>query len=304
MHQVNLSGIDLNLLPPLYALLLRKNVTHAASDVGMSQPAMSRALARLRDRLSDPLLVRGPKGLVRTPRGEALLPLVSRAMADLAGLFEPDRFDPKTVKRTIRIASSDVQTLLIAPRLHALLRQEAPNIDLVFEPYGRDVAKRMEEGRLDFVFALSTTPLPGGATSFDISRDRLALVMRRGHPLAAKPWTLKDYAEVDHVSVRLTDDGLSDLDTLLAREKITRRIALATPHFMAALAAVAQSDAVTTISRHFAEAFQNLFDLEIRDPPLPRFEMVTTLVTASVRASDPALLWLVECVRKVAEGRA
>ena len=300
MHQVNLSGIDLNLLPPLLALLLRQNVTHAASDTGMSQPAMSRALARLRHLLNDPLLVRGQKGLMRSPRGEALLPVVRTAIADLAGVFQPDRFDPKTIKRTIRFASSDVQTILFAPRLHALMRREAPNLDLRFETYGRDVTKRIEDGRLDFAFALSSTPLPSGATSFDIVEDHLALVMRRGHPLAKHNWTLKDYARVDHVSVSLTDDGISDLDAMLARAKITRRIALSTPHFMAALAAVGSSDAITTVSRRLAERFKSPFKLELRDPPFKPFTMTTTLVTSSIRASDPALLWIVECMRRVA----
>ena len=300
MHKMNLSGIDLNLLPPLQALLLRKNVTHAASDTGMSQPAMSRALARLRHLLNDQLLVRGHKGLMRTPRGEALLPIVNAALADLAGVFQPDHFDPKTLKRTIRFASSDVQTILFAPRLHALIRNAAPHIDLRFEPYGRDVAKRIKDGRIDFAFALSTTPLPAGATSFDIIEDQLALVMRRGHPLAKHNWTLKDYARVDHVSVSLTDDGISDLDAMLARAKVTRRVALSTPHFMAALAAVGSSDAVTTISRRLAERFQSTLKLELHDPPFKPFHITTTLVTSSVLASDPALLWVVECVRKAA----
>ena len=84
MREVNLAGFDLNLLPPLQALLVRKNVTHAANDVGLSQPAMSRALARLRDLLGDPLLVRAAKGFRLTPRAEALLPLVTAAPAGSA----------------------------------------------------------------------------------------------------------------------------------------------------------------------------------------------------------------------------
>lgn len=299
MRQVNLSGIDLNLLPPLYALLTRKNVTHAASDVGMSQPAMSRALARLRHLLDDPLLVRGTKGLMRTPRGEALLPSVEIAMRELTGLFEPQNFDPKTVKRTIRFASSDLHNILYAPHLHALMRREAPGIDLKFETYGRDVAKRIEDGRLDFAFALASTPLPSGSTSFEIAEDQLALVMRRGHPLAQHKWTIKEYARVDHVVVSLTDDGLSDLDAMLARANISRRIALTVPQFLAALAAVSASDAVTTVSRKFAERFQSQFKLELRDPPFKNFQMTTVLVTSFVRATDPALLWMTECMRKV-----
>ncbi len=87
MREVNLAGLDLNLLPPLEALLRRRNVTHAAQDVGLSQPAMSRALSRLRSLLADPLLVRGHHGLVLTPKAQALVPLLSVAVADLKDLF-------------------------------------------------------------------------------------------------------------------------------------------------------------------------------------------------------------------------
>ena len=87
---------------------------------------------------------------------------------------------------------------------------------------------------------------------------------------------------------------------MLARAKVTRRVALSTPHFMAALAAVGSSDAVTTISRRLAERFQSTLKLELHDPPFKPFHITTTLVTSSVQASDPALLWVVECVRKAA----
>lgn len=299
---MNLSGIDLNLLPPLRALLLRRNVTHAASDVGMSQPAMSRALSRLRDLLGDELLVRGPKGLMRTPRGEILLPIVTEALNKISGVFEPSIFDPATTERVIRFAASDVQTILLAPLLHKRLRSEAPGVDLRFEPYGRDVVRRIEDGRLDFAFALASTPLPKGSTSFKLFDDRFALVMRKGHPMAKETWGLKDYAAVDHVGVSLTDDGISDLDAMLAAEGITRRVALITPNFMAALAAVAASDAVTTISYSFAERFADYFTLELRDPPFLQASMTITLVTSSLRARDPLLLWMVDCVREAAAG--
>jgi DNA-binding transcriptional LysR family regulator len=301
MRDVNISGLDLNLLPPLEALLRRRNVTHAASEVGLSQPAMSRALARLRALFGDPLLIRSAKGFALTPRGQALLPIVTAALANLKTVFRAPDFDPATAKRTIRFAASDVQTVLIAPGLQALFRSEAPGVDLRFEAYGRDVVDRIEDGRLDFAFALDSTPLPPAAVSFPIVKDRLALVTRRGHPLSHRDWTLRDYGRVDHVGVILTDDGLSDLDARLAAEGITRRMVLMTPHFIAALAAVGETDAITTISRSFARHFADRFGLEIRNPPFDDADMTTVLVTSSVRMHDPLLMWAVKHVRTVAE---
>jgi DNA-binding transcriptional LysR family regulator len=301
MHQVNLAGLDLNLLPALEALLRHRNVTHAASDVGLSQPAMSRALSRLRTLLDDPLLVRGHNGLVLTPKAQSLVPRVAAAIGELKGLFSEQTFDPATEHRTIRIAASDTQTVLLAPPLMARLSREAPGIDLRFEPYGPDLIKRMENNALDFAFALSTTDLPMGAVSMPLARDRLVLVMRRDHPLSAQTWSIDDYGTVDHVGIALLDDGRSELDGLLAAAGVRRRIALMTPHFTAALAAVAATDMVTTISEAFARRFAEVFDLSVRPPPFANTELAMTLVWSHVRATDPILIWFRELLREVVE---
>jgi DNA-binding transcriptional LysR family regulator len=301
MHQVNLSSVDLNLLPALEALLRRRNVTHAAADIGLSQPAMSRALSRLRAVLDDPLLVRGHNGLVLTPKAQSLVPRLATAIGELKGLFRDQTFDPTTEQRTIRIAASDTQTVLLAPALMARLSREAPGVDLRFEPYGPDLVRRMENNVLDFAFALSTTDLPMGTMSMPVAHDRLALVMRRDHPLAGRTWSINDYGRVDHVAIALLDDGRSELDGLLAAAGVTRRVALVTPHFTAALAAVAATDMVTTISEAFARRFAEVFDLSVRRPPFTNTDMTMTLIWSHVRANDPILIWFRQLLRETAE---
>lgn len=301
MHQVNLNGIDLNLLPPLEALLRHRNVTQAAAEVGMSQPAMSRALGRLRDLLNDPLLVRGSGGLLLTPTAEALLPVLRQALAGVSTVFQTRLLDPLTTERIVRIAASDVQTVLIGPPLFAALAQAAPGITVQFQPYGRDVIARIEDGRTDFAFALATNPLPPGAVSFPVARDRLALVMRRDHPMAAREVAAVDYGHLSHVAVSLLDDGISDLDAALAAQGVTRRIALRTPHFLSALAVVGRSDAVTTVSHRLAHGFADRFGLVLRPPPLRDVDLSMVLVTSGLRAHDPLLVWITEQVRIAAE---
>lgn len=302
MHQVNLNGIDLNLLPPLEALLRHRNVTRAAAEVGLSQPAMSRALGRLRDRFGDPLLVRGSGGLMLTPTAEALLPMLRQSLAGVSTIFQTRMLDPLTSERTVRIAASDVQTVLIGPPLFAALARAAPGITLQFQPYGRDVIARIEDGRTDFAFALSTSPLPPGAVSFPVARDRLALVMRRDHPMAAREVTAADYGHLSHVAVSLLDDGISDLDAALATQGVTRRIALRTSDFISALAVVGGSDAVTTISHRLAQSFADRFGLVLRAPPLRDVALPMVLVTSGLRAHDPLMAWIVEQVRMAADG--
>lgn len=300
MREVNLSGLDLNLLPALDALLRRRNVTHAAADVGLSQPAMSRALSRLRALLDDPLLVRGHGGLVLTPKAQGLVPRLATAVGELKGLFRERDFDPSAERHTIRIVAADTHTVLLAPPMMARLSREAPGIDLRFEPYGTDMVRRMENGALDFAFAVSTTDLPSGAVSMPVANDRLALVMRRGHPRAARPWTIADYGTCDHVGIALLNDGRSEMDGLLAAAGVNRRIALVTPHFIAALAAVAATDMVTTISEAFALRFAKAFGLVVRTPPFANTELQMTLVWSHVRSHDPMLVWFRQFIRETA----
>ena len=169
-------------------------MTQAAAEVGFSQPAMSRALARC----ARPLAIRcwsvPAAGLAPTVVAESLAPKVAAALGEVRGLFRAPDFDPATLVRTFRIAASDAQTVLLGPPLVARLQREAPGVDLRFEPIGRDIIARIERGAVDLVFATAATPLPPGAQSEILARDRLALVMRRGHPAAGRDWTLSDYA--------------------------------------------------------------------------------------------------------------
>ncbi|MDR3493923.1 MAG: LysR family transcriptional regulator [Ancalomicrobiaceae bacterium] len=302
IRDVNLSGLDLNLLPQLGALLRRCNVTRAAEEVGLSQPAMSRALARLRAEFDDALLARGRDGLVLTPRAAELLPRVEAALADLKALFREPQFDAATAERTIRIAAADTQTVLLVPALMARLAEAAPGVSLRVESYGPDLLQRMDKGVVDLAFALATTPLPPGTVSESIAEDRLALVMRRNHPAADRDWTLADYARYDHVGVAIIGDGSSELDAILAASGLRRRIALVTPHFTAAVAAVAATDLVTTISATFAERLAEPFGLVLKSPPLPDARLPMTLVWSHLRDRDPVLKWFRGLVGRVAAG--
>src|SRR5262245_22230529 len=135
MRDVHLASVDLNLLPALEALLKRRNVSEAAKDVGLSQPAMSRALARLREVLGDRLLVRVPGGHTLTPRAKARAGQLITTLDHVKAVFREPSFDPARVQRTIRIAGADTHTILLAPALMKRLAKEAPGIDIRIENY-------------------------------------------------------------------------------------------------------------------------------------------------------------------------
>jgi DNA-binding transcriptional LysR family regulator len=301
MRQLNLSAVDLNLLPALEALLRRRNVTRAAEDVGLSQPAMSRALQRLRDGFDDPLLVRGGRGLAPTPRALELLPSLSAALDALGAVYRAPVFEPAHMRRTFAIAAADAQTVLVAPLLLRRLREAAPGVDLRFEPYGEDLRERMEAGEIDLAFATLGTPLPPGVFNEMLVEDQLALVLRESHPGCHRVWTLADYAEATHVTISLRGDDDSEIDSALARHGVVRRVVLRTPHFMAALAAVGASDAVTTIAATIARRFAGVFGLALLESPLGDVPVQLSLVGTAARVADPALVWLKGLIREATE---
>ncbi|HEX7760380.1 MAG TPA: LysR family transcriptional regulator [Caulobacteraceae bacterium] len=300
MRELNIAGLDLNLVPALDALLRRRNVTRAAADVGLSQPAMSRALARLRDLQGDPLLVRTRAGYVLTPRAQAIQPQLALAVTHLREVFQQQAFDPGEERRTLRLAGTDTQTVLLAPGIMARLTTQAPGVDLRVEPYRSDTMARVEDGSLDGFFALSGTALPPGAYSEIIGEDRLALVMRQGHPAAGRAWSIADYGLYQHVGVALLGDGQSEIDAILAARGVTRRIALVTPHFTAALATVASTDMVTTVSAALARRLAPALGLTLQAPPFGETRLRTTLVCSHVRAADPFLAWFRSVAREAA----
>ncbi|MEI9997350.1 MAG: LysR family transcriptional regulator [Rhizomicrobium sp.] len=300
MREVNIAGLDLNLIPALDALLRHRNVTRAAAEVGLSQPAMSRALARLRELHGDPLLVRTRSGYVLTPRAQTMQPQLAQAIGHLRSTFAQPAFDPGSERRTVRLAAADSHTILILPEVMSRLAVEAPGVDVRVEAYRPGTYERLDSGALDFAFAMSSTPLPPGISSEVVAEDRVALVMRRGHPAANRKWTLADYAKYPHAGVALLGDGQTEIDAVLAAAGIRRRIALVTPNFIAALAAVAATDMVTTLSAALARRFSASLALVLRDAPFVETGLQTTLVCSHIRAADRFCVWFRSLVRDAA----
>jgi len=301
MRDLNLASVDLNLLPALEALLHRRHVTRAAEDVGLSQPAMSHVLARLRRVLDDDLLVRGPSGLALTPRAKEIAPRVTAILNAAKVIYRPPPFEPSKGRRVVHLAGCDWHSILFAPDLMNRIREEAPWIELSIENYTRDVFKRLVDGSVDLVFFNAETPLPPGAVSTVIGEDRYALVMREKHPAAAKKWTLAEYAKWESVVVSLIGDGTSDIDARLAKAGLTRRIGLSTPHFMGCLAIVSATDMITTTSHLFATRHAKAYRLIVREPPFPEVRFTNTLIGSALRMNDPVIRWFCAIVKEVSE---
>ncbi len=291
MHQKHLRSIDLNLLPVLEALLRLRNVTRAGDEVGLSQPAMSRALGRLRDLLEDPLLVRSPAGYLLSPRADALRQPLAILLEQLGGMLVEPMFDPTAEHRVLRLAMSDAQAERLLAPLVRRLAAEAPGVILEWVPIGPGLPERMRAGEIDLAFALDSTPLPQGVVSEPFEDDRLAVVTRAGHP-AGWAWTMADYAQFPSVIVSLLGDRASDMDAELAAVGITRSIAAIVPTFRAAIEIVAVTDNVTTVSRAFAAKLAKPLRLALIEPPLRHARLGVVAVWSQHRTHDPVLTWL------------
>jgi len=301
MRELNLASVDLNLLPALEALLRRRHVTRAAEDVGMSQPAMSHILARLRDVLGDQLLVRGSSGLALTHRAEELAPRVAAVLDMARGIYRPPALELAEVRRVIQVVASDLHAILFMPRIVERVRAEAPGIEVALRNYRRDIFDQLDGGSIDLIFADTQTPLPPRTLSTVIGEDRYALVMREAHPASGKKWAMANYAKWDSVVVSIFGDGTSTVDARLAKAGVVRRIGLTTPHFMAALATVAATDMVATTSLLFAKSHAKAYRLQVKELPFLDIGLTSTIIGSALRMNDPIIRWFCGIVKEVSE---
>jgi DNA-binding transcriptional LysR family regulator len=228
MHMVHspLTALDLNLLVVLQAVLAERNVTRAARRVGLSQSAASHALARLRQVLLDPLLVRSGRRLDLTPRAVALLPALERGLLELSSAVtgEP-RFDPRTARRSFTMSMADYGQAVLLPPVLARLRAQAPGFDLAVVAFPNTL-ELMDTGKVDLAL-LTKMSLPSGYTSRRLFNDGFVCMVRQGHRAVTGPrLSLRQYPALDHLVVAPAGSPGSVVDDELDRRGLTRRIAV------------------------------------------------------------------------------
>lgn len=275
MHEMNLIGLDLNLLAALDAMLRERSVSRAAARVGVSQPAMSHSLSRLRAWFDDPLLVRSSGGMIPTKRAEQLEAPLRAALEQLRQAVQsPAPFEPSSVERAFVLVTTDYGELNVLPPLAAQLTKEAPKVDLLASPDVGLWATRLEEGACDlYVGPLGVKP-PAGIRSRRLYKEQFVCVMRRDHP-AVRKLTVERFANLVHVLVAPRGRLGSPVDDALAAKGLRRRVAVMVPHFLVAPWLVAESDMVITLPRRTALRFCELLPLKWVEPPLklPGFDV-------------------------------
>jgi DNA-binding transcriptional LysR family regulator len=304
MHETNIAAVDLNLLVVLQALLAERHVTRAAARLGVTQPAMSHSLARLRDALGDPLLVRSKNGLQLTPRAAGLVEPLDRLLVDAGALFAaPKGFEPKTSTRRFRIATSDYMEIVLMPGLLERLGREAPNIDIVLVRHAGDGMSQLDEGEVDLSLLPPASVERSGIFVQHVLHEKFLCVVRADHPRVGKKMTLERYLELGHVLVSPGGTRGGIVDDALAKLGKTRRVAVTVPHFLVAPFLVERSDLVLTFVARVAKSLAPAVNLKVLPPPseidLPGFDV--RLCWHERDHGDPAHAWLRAQIAAVAK---
>lgn len=265
---MNVKGLDLNLLRTFDAVLQERSVTAAAARLGLTQPAVSNALARLRGVFSDPLFVRTPAGMDPTPFARELGEPVRQALALLeSALAHGPGFDPATSTRAFRFYMSDLGQVEFLPPLIERVQRVAPSVRL--EAVAIDV-EDIEGGLVAGALDIAVGFLPGlgpPVRRMPLFRDPYVCLMRKGHPAIGKTLTKKKFVEASHVLVSYRG-GHRVIEEALERAGLARRIALRVPHFTVVPMVLERTDLILILPERVARVYERQGKFRYLPPPV------------------------------------
>lgn len=289
---------DLNLLVVLNALLKEQNVSRAAQQLNLSQPAMSAALRRLREYFNDPILVPYGKKMVPTAHAQSLSPMVTSALADIEALISASTvFDPATSQRAFRICASDYVTTVLLTPLLADLAKRAPGLRVEVSSPSAEAAAQLERGEVDFLLT------PERFTSKDHPRkllfeERHVVVGWKGNPVFRGPLTDEAFFAAGHIGVRL-----SHVQTFAEEELQAfgpRRIEIIAPSFLAVPWMLPNTQRLAVMHERLARIMVKKLPLTIAPLPFPFPRMREMIQYHTTRESDGGVQWLLKRILELA----
>jgi DNA-binding transcriptional LysR family regulator len=289
---MNHTDLHLNQLRLVEALWRTGHLSEAASEVGITQPAASHALARLRRQLQDPIFVRTSEGMRPTPFGSRLSTSVREALQMLRSGLERREFEPSTSTRAFNVFMTGVGQMLFLPRVLQRLAVEAPGVTLrVRHVPAKAPHLLLESGEVDLAIGAFTT-LISGCRQRRLFRESFVCVVRRDHPAFVNGMTAEAFQSVPHALAEPTGYVEDLLDQWLSRQKARRVVKLHVPYFLALPHVIAQSNLLAFMSNRVAEAYAKLLPLKIMQPPtkLPTYD--SKLFWHERFHQDPANRWL------------
>jgi len=288
---MNLLGIDLNLLLVFEAVYLDRNLTQAGERLNLSQPAVSNALKRLRDKLQDPLFIRTADGMVPTAYAESIMPAVAQSLAGLRDCFAARReFEPES-RHNFRLMMGDYNGAIVMPRLMQTLAQQAPAITVTNSHIDRNSAyEKLRTGRVDLVI---TAALEGpGLYQQQLFEDRYVTLAGEHNDHIRNGLNLDRFCELPHVLFSLEGHGRSNVDKALEPLGRKRHIALRVPHVSIIPAVLEQTDYLATLPARVALNYMERYRLRLFETPVELDQERVFQYWHSRQHQDPACVWL------------
>jgi DNA-binding transcriptional LysR family regulator len=290
---VELSDIDLNQLVLFQHLMIERRVSRVAEKLGLTQPAVSNTLARLRRQFGDELFVRTPAGMMPTPFAEQLAEPIGYALGMIhSGLNQRSRFEPASVKRSMTIGMTDIGEIVFLPALVERLRRDAPGVSLAtVRTTATTLRDDMEAGKVD----LAIGPLPQLKAGFfqrRLFRQRYVCLFRKGHALDRKRLSLADFKAAEHLIIVSAGTGHGKVDDLIRRAGIERHVRLTIPHFVSVGPLLRRTDMVATVTERLAESLAEPFDLTFRPHPVELPAVAINVFWHAKVHRSPAHQWL------------
>lgn len=289
--KLNLRSIDLNLLPVFTAVVEEGQLSRAAERLGMSQPAVSAALQRLRLTTGDALFIRNRSGLSPTPRAKELYRQISQGLEILGAALDPGQgFEPATSERHFRLLAVDYFESLMLGRLLGHLREHSHSVGVEVLPLADGWQQRLLNAEADF--ALDTEmPEDSRVMATVVAEERLAVVARQGHPQIRGKLTLENYLHAEHVVLPLRERRILPLDQILGKPGWRRRIGAHVSQFGNLLAVASQTDLIATVPLRMAQAQAATLKLQLLDFPVAVPAVPIYLIWPKALEADAAHRW-------------
>ncbi|MCJ1960557.1 LysR family transcriptional regulator [Novosphingobium mangrovi (ex Hu et al. 2023)] len=283
---------DLNLLPIFVALMEERNVTRAAQRVGMTQPALSNALSRLRVMLQDQLFIRERYGIQPTPIALELAPRIAEALAKLDdAVLGQQAFDPAKAERVFTIAPNGYVEFVLVPAVVARLQQVAPGIKLRLTPYGNDLAETgVVSGTTALVLGRIVDP-PDNLVVQHLMDESLACAVRADHPTVGDTMTRAQFEALKHVNIMPPGRMRAGLFQALAQQDLKREVAISVTNFFAVAEMVAATDYCATLPSLICQRLRQDPRLKILPTPVDLGTFPVEMAWHVRYRQDPAHRW-------------
>ncbi|BCW05938.1 LysR family transcriptional regulator [Arthrobacter sp. NtRootA1] len=294
-----MKGIDLNLVPLLQVLLEVRNVSRAAEQLQISQPAASTGLARLRRHFDDELLLRVGRKYELTPFARSLVPLVDETMQQIRLMSGArSRFDPTSTERAFRIVASGYSSTLLIGPIRRILREEAPHVSIEFVPLGSITPELAQFSRFDLLVAPADYGMPG--SSRHLFRDSFVAMVSADNPVANEVLTLAELASLPHVVGRIGEGIRTPADLLFDQHGLKRNLVASAAGFNSLPLIIEGTDLIALVPQMLATKAQHVGIRTLKLPLEDEVYLVESMFWHPAQTDDPANTWLRSVVQRSA----